>query len=54
LPPNAHYFLVETNSEAEAATTQKWAPRHAHELARIQDYRKREILLFEVGPLDEH
>jgi len=50
LPPNAHYFLAETDNEAEAAATQKWAPRHAHELARIQDYRKREMLLFEVGP----
>jgi len=50
LPINAHYFLVETNNEAEAAATQKWAPRHAHQLARIRDYRKREMLLFEVGP----
>jgi len=50
LPANTHYFLVETDNDAEAAATQKWAPRHAHELARIQDYRKREMLLFEVGP----
>ena len=54
LPANAHYFLVETDDEAEAAATQKWAPRYAHELARIQDYRKREMLLFEVGYVDEH
>src|SRR6266568_104772 len=50
LPINARYFLVQTNNEAEAAATQKWAPRHAHQLARIRDYRNREMLLFEVGP----
>jgi hypothetical protein len=50
LPPDAHYFLVETESEQEAATTQRWAPRRTHRLARIMDYRKRGMILFEVGP----
>jgi 4-amino-4-deoxy-L-arabinose transferase-like glycosyltransferase len=50
LSANAHYFLVQTDNEAEAAATQRWAPRHAHRLARIRDYRKREMLLFEVVP----
>jgi 4-amino-4-deoxy-L-arabinose transferase-like glycosyltransferase len=50
LPANAHYFLVQPDNEAEASTTPKWAPRRAHPRARVQDYRKREMVLFEVGP----
>jgi 4-amino-4-deoxy-L-arabinose transferase-like glycosyltransferase len=50
LPTNTHYFLVRTENEQEAITTQKWAPRWAHQLARIKDSHKREMVLFEVGP----
>jgi len=50
LPPDTHYFLVRTDNEAEAASTQKWAPRKAHPIARATDYTKREMILFEVGP----
>src|SRR5438067_8578563 len=50
LPPDTHYFLVETEGEQEATTTQQWAPRRTHRLARIADYRKRGVTLFEVGP----
>jgi len=50
LPADTHYFLVQTNNEAEAAATEKWRPRHAHQLARIRDYPMREMILFEVGP----
>jgi 4-amino-4-deoxy-L-arabinose transferase-like glycosyltransferase len=50
LPPDAHYFLVQSDKEAEATTTVRWAPRRAHLLARVRDYRKRELLLFGVGP----
>ena len=50
LPANTHYFLVRTENEQEAITTQKWAPRWAHQLARIKDSHKREMVLFEVGP----
>jgi 4-amino-4-deoxy-L-arabinose transferase-like glycosyltransferase len=50
LPTNTHYFLVRTENEQEAITTQKWAPRWAHQLARIKDFHKREMVLFEVGP----
>ncbi len=50
LPANTHYFLVRTENEQEAITTQKWAPRWAHQLARIKDFHKREMVLFEVGP----
>jgi 4-amino-4-deoxy-L-arabinose transferase-like glycosyltransferase len=50
LPADTHYFLVRTENEQEAITAQKWAPRLAHQLARINDFHKREMVLFEVGP----
>jgi len=50
LPANTHYFLVQTENEQEAITTQKWSPRSVHQLARIKDFHKREMVLFEVGP----
>lgn len=53
LPAETHYFLVRADNEkeaAEAASTQKWAPRKAHPIARAMDYTKREMILFEVAP----
>jgi hypothetical protein len=50
LPEETHYFLVSADNEAEAASTQKWAPRKPHPIARATDYTKREMILFEVGP----
>jgi 4-amino-4-deoxy-L-arabinose transferase-like glycosyltransferase len=50
LPADAHYFVVQSDKEAEATTTPRWAPRRAHLRARVRDYRKRELLLYEVGP----
>jgi 4-amino-4-deoxy-L-arabinose transferase-like glycosyltransferase len=50
LPPNAHYFLVQGDREAEATTTSRLAARRPQLRARVLDYRKREILLFEVAP----
>ena len=50
LPADTHYFLVLAKNEQEAATTQKWAPRKAHELGRAMDYTKREMILFRVEP----
>lgn len=50
LPEDTRYFLVRADNEAEAASTQKWAPRKAHPIARATDYTKREMILFEVGP----
>jgi hypothetical protein len=46
LPADARYFVVRRNKEAAVTTA---APR-AHLRGRVQDYRKRELLLFEVGP----
>jgi 4-amino-4-deoxy-L-arabinose transferase-like glycosyltransferase len=53
LPADARYFLVQGDKEAEATITPRWAPRRAHLRARVRDYRKRELLLYEVGP-NEH
>ena len=50
LPAETRYFLVQADKEAEATTTPRWVPRRAHLRARVRDYRKRELLLFEVGP----
>ncbi len=50
LPADARYFLVQGDKEAEATTTPRWAPRRARLRARVRDYRKRELLLYEVGP----
>jgi 4-amino-4-deoxy-L-arabinose transferase-like glycosyltransferase len=45
LPADARYFVIRRNKEAAATTA---SPR-AQLRARVQDYRKRELLLFEVG-----
>ena len=50
LPVDARYFLVRTDNEVEASTTQKWAPLRAQPLARVRDYSKRELVLFKVAP----
>jgi 4-amino-4-deoxy-L-arabinose transferase-like glycosyltransferase len=46
LPTNARYFVIRGNKKAEAIATL----RPAHLRARVWDYRKRELLLFEVPP----
>jgi hypothetical protein len=46
LPTNARYFVIRGNKQAAVATA---SPR-AHLRARVQDYRKRELVLFEMGP----
>jgi 4-amino-4-deoxy-L-arabinose transferase-like glycosyltransferase len=53
LPADAHYFLVQSDKEVEATNTARWTSRRAHLRARVRDYRKRELLLYEVGP-NEH
>ena len=50
LPADTRYFLVRIANEQEAATTQKWAPRKAHPIARATDYTKIPLILFEVSP----
>jgi hypothetical protein len=46
LPADARYFVVRRNKEAAVTT----ALPHAQLRARVQDYRKSELILFEVVP----
>jgi len=46
LPADARFFVIRGNKEAAVTA----ASPHAHLRARVQDYRKRELILFEVGP----
>jgi 4-amino-4-deoxy-L-arabinose transferase-like glycosyltransferase len=46
LPGDARYFVIRDNKTAAATT----ALLSAHPRARVQDYRKRELILFEVAP----
>ena len=50
LPDHTHYFLVQSENEAEAAASKKWVPRQTHLLLRVSGYGQREIILFAVGP----
>jgi hypothetical protein len=54
LPGNARYFLVRHNNEAKALAAQKWAPLRPRPTARVRDYSKREMVLFEVVPANEN
>ena len=50
LPAGVRYFVVQKGNESEAAKAQNWAPLRATAVARVQDYSKRELILFNVGP----
>jgi len=50
LPTDTHYFLVRTENEPEATSAPNWSPLRAHPVARVQDYSKRELILFKVAP----
>jgi hypothetical protein len=52
LPPNVRYFLVRNRNEAEALAARDWAPLRARPIARVRDYSKREMVLFEVAPMN--
>jgi hypothetical protein len=52
LPSNVRYFLVRNNNEANAVAAQ-WAPLRARPIARVVDYSKREMVLFEVAPANK-
>jgi hypothetical protein len=52
LPVDARYFLVRADDEAEASSTDKWAPLRVYPLARVRDYSKRELVLFKVAPVN--
>jgi 4-amino-4-deoxy-L-arabinose transferase-like glycosyltransferase len=46
LPADVRYFVIRDNKNAETIATL----RSAHLRARVRDYRKRELLLFEIPP----
>ena len=50
LPHDARYFLVRVENESEALTAREWAPLRARPIARVNDYSKREMVLFKVAP----
>ena len=54
LPDSVRYFVVRHNNEAKALAAQKWAPVHPRPIARVRDYSKREMVLFEVALANEH
>jgi 4-amino-4-deoxy-L-arabinose transferase-like glycosyltransferase len=53
LPGSVRYFLVRHNNEAKALAAQEWAPLRPRPIARVRDYSKREMVLFEVAPANE-
>ncbi|HTG51370.1 MAG TPA: glycosyltransferase family 39 protein [Candidatus Tectomicrobia bacterium] len=53
LPSNVRYFLVRNKNEEEALAARDWAPLRARPIARVRDYSKRELVLFEVAPANK-
>jgi 4-amino-4-deoxy-L-arabinose transferase-like glycosyltransferase len=53
LPHDVRYFLVRNKHETEALVARDWAPLRARPIARVQDYSKREMVLFKVAPVNE-
>ena len=54
LPGSVRYFLVRHKNEEKALGAQNWAPLRARPIARVRDYSKREMVLFEVARANEH
>jgi len=50
LPVDARYFLVRVGHEAAALAAGQWAQRRVRPLARVRDYSRREMILFEMAP----
>ncbi len=48
VPYEARYFLVRPGNEEGARTSEQWAPRHAHSILRVKDYRDQTIIVFVV------
>jgi hypothetical protein len=53
LPRDTRYFLVRNKNETEALTARDWTPLRARAIARVRDYSKREMVLFEVAPANK-
>jgi 4-amino-4-deoxy-L-arabinose transferase-like glycosyltransferase len=48
LPTDAKYLLVRPEREQEVMESNRWAPRRAHLIFRLTDYRKESILLLKI------
>ncbi len=51
LPFETHYFLVRPDNEQDALGSEQWAPRKAHAILRVKDYRKQTVILFAIDPV---
>jgi hypothetical protein len=49
LPANARYVLVQPTKERQITSSSQWQPRLARPVLRLMDYRKKEVILLEVG-----
>ena len=48
LPVETRYFLVRPVARSEAENATKWAPRHAHSILQVKDYRDQTVVVFVV------
>lgn len=48
LPVETRYFLVRPVAQSEAEKATKWAPRRAHSILRVKDYRDQTVVVFVV------
>ena len=48
LPLEASYVLVQPGKEKEVEESMRWAPRHAHRVLGMTDYRHRSIILLKI------
>jgi hypothetical protein len=49
VPPDARYLLLQPKQEQEAISSAQWHPRSARPLLRLDDYRKKQLVLLEIG-----
>jgi hypothetical protein len=49
LPPGARYLLIQPERERQVMETERWAPLHARPILTVTDYRKRTVILAQVG-----
>jgi len=49
LPAGARYVLIQPENEREILESERWAPLRARPILSETDYRKRTVMLFEVG-----
>ncbi|MEO5721922.1 MAG: glycosyltransferase family 39 protein [Chthoniobacterales bacterium] len=49
VPRDAHYFLLQPDRAGSAEASERWSPRRARSVLRLKDYRKKEVILFEIA-----